>query len=251
MNRKQRRAQEAKTRQGAVLEAANRSAPMYDKIYAAEAKTASEMLADTVVDRQKVTEVVENAIAFAGAFNKENLVMACGAGCHYCCYQLVGTNAVEIVQIATFIRERFDADARAELVKSLVEVTNKRKPGTAVPARCTFLDAEGLCRIYDVRPLACRSVTSESSEPCRQWLEEGQPLGKVADRRRYTAHMATLHALDRALSSRGLQGGFLDFHAALLIALEDETAVPRWYAGEHPFSSATIAPGRRRLLPVL
>ncbi|MFO0668875.1 MAG: hypothetical protein U0235_04485 [Polyangiaceae bacterium] len=44
MNRKQRRAQEAKTRQGAVLEAANKSAPMYDKIYAAEAKTASEML---------------------------------------------------------------------------------------------------------------------------------------------------------------------------------------------------------------
>ena len=118
-------------------------------------------------------------------------------------------------------------------------------------ARCAFLNEEGLCRIYDVRPLACRSVTSESSEPCREWLEEGQPLGKVADRRRYTAHMATLHALDRGLSSRALHGGFLDFHAALLVALKDDTAVPRWYAGEHVFSSATIPPAKRRMLPML
>lgn len=251
MNRKQRRAQEAKTRQGATLEGANRSAPMYDKVYAAEAKTASEFLAGKKVDREAVAHVIENAVNFAMAFNNEQMTYACGAGCYYCCYQKVGTTAVEIVHIAHWIREHMTPEQQAEILAKLDALVAERDPSGHVPVRCPFLSEEGTCRIYEVRPLSCRSVTSASSEPCRSWQEEGKPLGKVADYRRYTSHQATMHALDRALSSQGLQGGFLDFHAALRMALQDEKVVDAWYQGERPFSPATIPPKQRRLLPML
>lgn len=251
MNRKQRRAQEAKSRKGVALEGMNRSAPMYDKIFAAEAKTASDLLEGQNVDRTAVAAVMENALEFAKAFNNESTVVACGEGCYYCCYQKVGTTSLEIVHIASWIREHMAPEEQAKLLAELDAHVAQRTPEQLQPVRCPFLTTEGACRIYEVRPLSCRSVTSASSEPCREWQEEGKPLGKVADMRRYTSHMATMHALDRALAAQGLHGGFLDFHTALRLALKDEKLVEKWYAGEHSFSAATIPPRHRRMLPML
>jgi Fe-S-cluster containining protein len=251
MNRKQRRAQESKVRTGATLETANRSAPMFTKIYLAEAKSASEILGTAKLDRAKLEELIENALEFAAAFNDEKMIVACGAGCYYCCYQKVGTTAPEIVRIASWMRDHMSEDDRAAIVRALDEVVAQRSPTGSEAVRCPFLSGEGTCRIYEVRPLACRSVTSASSEPCRAWQEEGAPLGNVADKRRYTSHSATLQGLDRGISTRGIQGGYLDFHSALRFALVEESAVDRWYAGEHVFGPMTIPPRHKRLLPML
>lgn len=251
MNRKERRAQESKVRGGEGIETANRSAPMYMKIFAAEAKTAADILGTAKIDRAKVAELIENAVEFAAAFNVDNTVVACGEGCYYCCYQKVGTTAPEIVHIATFLRDTMSAEERELIVRALDVVIAQRKPTEDQPVRCPFLSTEGACRIYEVRPLACRSVTSRSSEPCRQWQEEGGALGLVADQRRYTSHSATLQGLDKGISARGIQGGYLDFHSALRLALADEKAVERWYAGDHVFGTMTIPPRYQRRLPML
>ncbi|MFO0668876.1 MAG: YkgJ family cysteine cluster protein [Polyangiaceae bacterium] len=128
------------------------------------------------------------------------------------------------MHIATWIREHMSEEERAGIIAGLTDVTSKRKVGTSVAARCAFLNEDGLCRIYDVRPLACRSVTSESSEPCRAWLEEGQPLGKVADRRRYTAHGHAARPRPGLLARSTVDSSIL--HAALLVALIDDAPWP-------------------------
>jgi Fe-S-cluster containining protein len=246
MNRKERRAQEAKTRAGQGPEAANRGARMWDKIFAAEAKTVSDMLEDGM-SRQKVDEVIDNARNFALGFQDENTRIACGAGCYYCCYQKVGTTGLEIVHIATWMREHIEPERLAKFVTALEEIVKQRPANESRPVRCCFLSEEGFCQIYEARPLSCRSVTSFDSEPCRQWLEEGKPLGKVADQRRYTAHHATMHGLDKGTTVRGFNGGFIDFHVALHMALADEGVVERWYEGENVFGVTTIPPKVRRL----
>ncbi len=250
MNRKDRRAEEAKTRGGAVLVKAHRSEPMWTKIHAAEAKTVNEMLAGGV-DRAKVDAAMDNAIEFAAMFKDETKTNACGDGCFYCCHQRVSTTGIEIVYLATWLRENESDEKRRTILDGLRVVVAQRAPSEDGPVRCPLLSKEGSCGIYEVRPLACRSVTSASSEPCRAWLEEGAALGRNADPRAYTACSAVLGGLDTGAAGRGVQGGYLDFHNALMIALSDDTAIARWYAGEHVFSSATIPPAKRRLLPVL
>lgn len=253
MNRKQRRAEEAKVRKGTVIEAASKSAPMSDKVSAAEKKTVVEMFPGEKLDRAKVAVLIENALVFAAAFNSDEkrVFVACGEGCYHCCYQKVATTGPEVVHIATWMLEHLTAAERAEYVAKLDSIIAERNPTEIQPVRCAFLSEAGACRIYEVRPLACRSVTSASSEPCRKWQEEGAPLGKVADGRRYTSHMATLKGLDHGVTARGLEGGFLDFHSALRSALVDPTVIDRWYAGEHVFGPMTIPPRQQRLLPLL
>lgn len=223
---------------------------MWTKIHAAEAKTANEIFAGGV-DRAKVDAAMDNAIEFAAMFKDQTKPNACGEGCSYCCHQRVSTTGVELVYIATWIRENESDEKRRAILDGLRATVAQRAPSQDNPVRCPFLSKEGSCGIYEVRPLACRSVTSVSSEPCRAWLEEGKALGQNADARNYTACSAVLSGLDTGASGRGVQGGHFDFHNALMIALGDDKAIERWYAGEHVFASATIPPGSRRQLPML
>lgn len=247
MNRKDRRAHEAKTRQGDGPQAAQFNAKLWDKVYAAEAKTVADMLAAGGVSRDMVLAVLDNAHNFASGFNDEKKFYACSEGCHFCCHQRVGSTAIEIVYIATYLKEMRTEEDRARIVRKLEETIKARPTAEPTHHRCPFLSGMGNCTIYDVRPLACRSVTSDRSEPCREHLESGSEAPKVADQRRYIGHQATVHGLDLGVSARGLQGGFLDFHHALHTALSDPTALERWYAGEHVFGASSIPPKQRRL----
>jgi Fe-S-cluster containining protein len=105
---------------------------------------------------------------------------ACGSGCAVCCTQNVTMTAVEGDRIHQFIRE---AGCQAWFVGRLttvaprgpaVETTNEfagrclaglegDEPEEAhATTVCPFL-AEGLCRIYAVRPFACRSFASQTT----------------------------------------------------------------------------------------
>ena len=126
MNRKDRRKQEAKTRQGEGPEAAQFAAKLWDKIHAAEAKTASEMLVGEVT-RDKVLEVVDNALNFASGFNDERRYIACAEGCSFCCHQKVGSTAIEIVYITTYLREMRSEEERQRLTTGLRTGTSSGK----------------------------------------------------------------------------------------------------------------------------
>lgn len=79
--------------------------------------------------------------------------MRCRLGCHGCCVDDLTVTAIEAARIA-----RAHPTLLAE--------------GTPAPVgRCAFLDAEGACRVYDVRPYVCRTqglplrwATSEGAE---------------------------------------------------------------------------------------
>lgn len=105
----------------------------------------------------------------------------CGRGCAVCCTQNVTMTAVEGDLIHQFIRE---TGGQAWFVGRLTtasprgpaqETTNEfagrclageegEEPEAHATTVCPFLE-EGLCRIYPVRPFACRSFASETT--CR------------------------------------------------------------------------------------
>jgi Fe-S-cluster containining protein len=73
---------------------------------------------------------------------------ACKIGCHSCCKPGLTVNALEHEEIARFLAER--PGLQQELRELKAANPHKGK-------RCGFLSGNGECRIYDVRPLVCRS----------------------------------------------------------------------------------------------
>ncbi|MDT8420044.1 MAG: YkgJ family cysteine cluster protein [Desulfuromonadales bacterium] len=103
-------------------------------------------------------------------------LIACRAGCKSCCVVNVAVLLPEAIAIAEYLRrwpqaEREEVVARLdELWRAIRGLTDDERISVAQP--CAFLDADGACRIYPVRPLLCRSITSTSAENCRQALTD-------------------------------------------------------------------------------
>lgn len=85
---------------------------------------------------------------FAETHAQHRQAMQCGRGCHACCLPDIDVFAIEQANIEGFLNNH------PEIVQALVALENENPhQGT----RCRFLNADGDCLIYEVRPVICRS----------------------------------------------------------------------------------------------
>lgn len=103
------------------------------------------------------------------------LSMACRPGCSWCCHQLVVvTCAADGHRILAAAKQRmtkrafksFKRTVRQQ-AKAIAELSHTEAELRCWP--CPLLN-EDRCVVYDVRPVACRSVFSPDSECCRAML---------------------------------------------------------------------------------
>ncbi len=73
--------------------------------------------------------------------------LRCAAGCDACCRTRLTVTGVEAAAIRAWAAARSDAERAAIATAAR----------TDDPTRCAALDDGGRCRIYDARPLVCRS----------------------------------------------------------------------------------------------
>ncbi len=73
---------------------------------------------------------------------------ACASGCHGCCAPGLTVSGVERAAIAEHV------GANETLRRALENLQRESPHGDS---RCRFLDGEGQCAIYSVRPVVCRS----------------------------------------------------------------------------------------------
>jgi hypothetical protein len=142
----------------------------------------------------------------------------CRRGCTSCC-TVVGN--VDVVTLeGLIIRERIEGmspDIRAGIEKRLTE--NKMRYEQRLQSDCAFLDPDGACMIYDVRPFSCRQLYSlrkcDSGGPLIHRQAVGIAQSTVREIQRldntgYSGHISyILHLLDMAEFRRTyLSGGF-------------------------------------------
>lgn len=72
---------------------------------------------------------------------------ACRRGCHSCCLPGLTVAEVERAHIAQWL---------AEHPEKVQELGDLAKANPHAGQRCAFLDAQGACAIFEVRPLMCR-----------------------------------------------------------------------------------------------
>ncbi len=111
----------------------------------------------------------------------------CGKGCHNCCSLAVTSTFAEALLVAGALEERHARPLQAyvaRLRENLGEVSDlksylrmhRKKLGF-----CPFLDADGSCGVYAVRPFSCRSLLStRPSGWCGADFGELHPLEKEA-----------------------------------------------------------------------
>ncbi len=125
-------------------------------------------LAMAAVVARAETDLAEKLGAEAGH-------IACRAGCGACCVVHVGVLFPEVITIGRYLHQHLEGGQRRRLADKLEELDRDTRwldeeERILVRRPCVFLDEQGCCGIYPVRPLLCRSVTSTDPEDCREAL---------------------------------------------------------------------------------
>ncbi len=186
----------------------------------------------------------DRIIDFVLAYDGTDKRVRCAKGCCNCCIDLVrGITTPEIINIYNYVRGRPEVKQVFEYHRDSAEMfmailAAKMKPGEKPPhgddprikethvefnrrnRPCGFLDQQtGCCRIYPVRPIACRYFFSlDPPEYCTPLHE------KYLSRDTRTVHLPPeIHELLRAISRRFgfvtlnyLSGGFCAFAAEVM-----------------------------------
>jgi Fe-S-cluster containining protein len=97
---------------------------------------------------------------------------SCQKGCHECCYPLVQIHAIEAEKIHSYVRENFDSKSISDLFAKIGKASRYypdpiplgstytdeiRDRYFKLHIPCPFLSTEGLCTVYEARPLMCRT----------------------------------------------------------------------------------------------
>lgn len=169
----------------------------------------------------------------------------CHKGCSTCCTLRVTATAPEVFMLARFIRAvtpgltKHGVDLRAQiaqandLTRGLGELDR-----VASRQRCPFV-AQGVCVVYQVRPLACRGLASYDRKACAQAASGRRdeiPYSEPHMRLRSLVQ----NALQSAVRDVGLAWGTYELNQALLMALDDDTLEARWLAGEDVLNAAVV-----------
>lgn len=167
--------------------------------------------------------------------------IACQRGCSWCCRgSRVNVAPPEAIAIAEWIHAR-NADQRLDLITRVnraAEVVQKTNADDRWIARmpCAFLDAQGACEIYPVRPLACRMGNSFNASTCQRAHETGE--GVPSDSRIRVVYAIGRAAIERAARDNKLQFGYYELSTAVALALGTAQAAPQWATGSDLFERA-------------
>lgn len=164
--------------------------------------------------------------------------LACHAGCHHCCAQQVSVTALEVFEIAAFLRRTLAADALAAVkthVRAVAEAVRGRSAAEHRGTQCPLL-ADGRCSIYEVRPLLCRGANSFDAAACAKVGAAIPTYTAIWD-----AAQTVQQQLDDEAERISGRSEILELSGGLRIALELPDAEARWHRGEPIFQAAAHA----------
>ncbi len=166
--------------------------------------------------------------------------LACSKGCSHCCYLSVGVTFGEALYVAGFLRdERPDLIPRAQGSAARYRScrTSAERFFAALP--CAFLESDGTCAVYAVRPLVCRSGHSPDASLCGPFNDpEGVKMIPQHEGTRAAAveTVLGLTVLNNVLTGRPATGEFVNGVVCGLEALEADslTAFDGWFKHDEP-----------------
>ena len=173
-----------------------------------------------------------------------HIPLACGKGCSFCCRMWVDATPPEVLYTVKKMppeqRQQAHASGRTGLRQtsgaSFFDRCGKVNPP------CPLLDDEGACSVYELRPIACRTLVSTNVDDCRMTFMEGSDLGFPSPDVWFTLRDSYNTALEGALIHSGLAYQARELNDSLRIALTTPDAEARWLSGADDFAAAPMSP---------
>lgn len=137
--------------------------------------------------RQQHALFDEKAGAAAEGFKAGGGRIYCGRGCRNCCNLAVQCTFTEALPVAEALSDEHAAALRGHVgrlrqhLKEAADLKSYLHLHRQTIGYCPFLEADGACGVYTVRPFACRSLLStRPAEWCAVDFAELHPLEKQA-----------------------------------------------------------------------
>ncbi|MBI1755860.1 MAG: hypothetical protein HYR64_01980 [Fimbriimonas ginsengisoli] len=195
-------------------------------------------------------EIAEaQAVAVQRAAEGKGCAPACAKGCFYCCHQVVGTVAPEVLVLADWIRANFSPEEITAL-RERIEGYRQTLEGLSGHARlkplarCPML-VDGICSVHEARPLVCRASNSTDVKVCIAAYESGQnPAPPPFLHTQRSAGRSVRLGMRLGLARKKMPGDIVELTLAMGIALDHPDSAVRWLAGEDVFAEAEGPMGR-------
>lgn len=218
-----------------------------DRAFAANTRRMAAILRDTDAPRRasQAAEVAARLLDVTAQSHVKHPA-ACGRGCHYCCRTLVTATAPEIFRLARAVKARPDMTARIRTAAANAIPTTARH--TARPP-CPVLEAE-ICSLYEARPLACRSLLSQSLDACLRIFTQdaAESVPHVPPSMEIRATIILM--LQAAMRLADLPYQQYELVQGLAAALSHDDAEARWLAGEPVFAGVETDQNQARAADV-
>ncbi|MFH1992511.1 MAG: YkgJ family cysteine cluster protein [Pseudomonadota bacterium] len=166
----------------------------------------------------------------------------CKPGCHYCCYNLPMVTPPEVLIIGHHVESSFsgrEKQALTDRIEKILERTDDKKPDEIAMMRhelpCIFLK-EGMCMVYLVRPVVCRTCSSISAAHCKAIFESGNHRASL---RCYHHIREIFHAVQNNLVNKcqemGFQSDLLYIAEGLRDYFKHPSPIEAWLQGKMVF----------------
>ncbi|ACD95302.1 YkgJ family cysteine cluster protein [Trichlorobacter lovleyi] len=165
--------------------------------------------------------------------------VACKAGCFHCCVLNVAVLLPEAVAIAGWLSLHCSGagcDAQLKRLQSHALRVRWMEDSERIHRQtlCPFVDAQGSCSIYPVRPLVCRAVTSLDKADCLTALDPNQSEaghGVPMDTTRRMVMDAAFCALARAMNQQPMMSRSIELSNGVTAFLTDPGLVAALISG--------------------
>jgi Fe-S-cluster containining protein len=216
-------------------------------------KAQQKAFADTLLERRGRDDLIDGLLLQAYDSFDRNVELqtegmpdlACRKGCATCCTLRVSATAPEVLMIGRYVRwisDRLTAhgiDLAARIASADADSrTLDERQRVAARLRCPYIH-DGICLIYQVRPLACRGHASYDVRACAEAATGRVDEIPYSEPHR-TVRSLVQNAMQSALRDAGLAFSLYEINRAVCLALEDETCAQAWLAGADVFASAAV-----------
>ena len=166
----------------------------------------------------------------------------CKPGCHYCCYNLPMVTAPEALLIGYHVEQNFTDHKKKKIaarIKNILRQIDGISPYEVAMMRhelpCIFLE-DGMCIVYPVRPVVCRTCTSTSAEHCKMIFESRNHRARLRCYQHIREIFQTVHSglVDRC-REMGCQADALPLAEAIRDYFKHSMPVEAWLQGEIVF----------------
>jgi Fe-S-cluster containining protein len=188
---------------------------------------------------RRINGLIDEATAY---FEKEGSLLACRAGCSFCCHLRVMVYPHEAIALFRYLGSRIPKEQADGIRERLVEnaAGRGRLEGQARDAdsrlsgriACAFL-VDGKCSAYEVRPAACSGYHSTSRERCENDFNGTNDSPEAIPMLQGLHFVATAldQGLDLALADARLWSSRIELHQALAALIRDPALIARWRSG--------------------